>query len=996
MKDLTTTSKGSTARTGRGLQGSMPNPMRLFILSITVAGLALMITACGSNVENKQPPTTAVPLTHQVADPNIQYFVDTLYGELISHNCVNCHATNESKSDQPFADPNNPNVAYNSAVSMLGMDPTTLAYLKGLVITDPPVPPSPPTIFQSKVSGGHQPWTSNPTADADKLGLQIIAWATLVQTDGLIDDEPDDTESKLVAPPDDSPRSTIAINSDNRDAQKAVFETTVYPVLRGSGPGTDDPRCSQCHNRNANIPATPYFADDDSDLAFDELVDNDKVNLNKAAASRIYIRLFQDSHNCWSACGPGVAGDDDTVLAAINAWISAPVNQQGQEFDSSAYNNSSALFLSDGQVTSGGVRYDRWVIAKYDFSEGSGLLVNDSSGVAPLLPLTLSSANNCQWLSNYGVVFNDNCQARSQSVAQSLKLYDQIVPRGEYTIEAWIVPNNEAQEGPAVIASYSAGSSARNFTIGQATEYYVFANRNSGMANNGAIVGASNQNAEPQLSVDDGDDDTHFDHVVTTNLQHLVMTYDTVTGRKLYVDGTPVLCETESTSTPLCLQVRAPDNINVVIGNILTWNPGYLFTLGSETNGDNQWRGAIRMLAIHNRALTQAQIKMNFDASVGQKFNLLFSVGDRDTDGDGTNDGTGFTGVPDNSYIWFQVSQYDYYSYLFSSPRFVVLDDAYDPRTITSFNIQRMRIGLNGKEPAVGQAYSRMGPFNDKMPGLIEGSNYMQVPPTPPSTADWTLPPTWSLSTMGTVIAQENGVNGDQFFLTFEVIAGETIERELGVPATLSVTYGAGPAYVVGVRTFNEIIASMGEVTGIDPASFDPPTQEKIAGLDLVSGLKAQMPATETLEGFISTQQMAISTLAGYFCSALVDSANPDGFFGLNNGTLNSPVGSAFPQGPPVNNTNRDLVINNLISKIARQQTGNELATQPEISVIRGELETLANGVDGQGNSIGLMNRCTPTLDDNTTQDCTGSVRTKTIVKAMCMAVLASAAVTQQ
>ena len=40
---------------------------------------------------------------------------------------------------------------------------------------------------------------------------------------------------------------------------------------------------------------------------------------------------------------------------------------------------------------------------------------------------------------------------------------------GEYSIEAWVVPANVTQEGPARIISYSAGDSNRNFTLGHAS-----------------------------------------------------------------------------------------------------------------------------------------------------------------------------------------------------------------------------------------------------------------------------------------------------------------------------------------------------------------------------------------------------------------------------------------------------------------------------------------------------------------------------------------------
>ncbi len=62
------------------------------------------------------------------------------------------------------------------------------------------------------------------------------------------------------------------------------------------------------------------------------------------------------------------------------------------------------------------------------------------------------------------------------------------------------------------------------------------------------------------------------------------------------------------------------------------------------------------MVAIHNRALTLAQIQQNYAAGVGQKYFLLFNVAD-------------LTGVP-QGYVMMTVSLNDSFSYLFTNPTF--------------------------------------------------------------------------------------------------------------------------------------------------------------------------------------------------------------------------------------------------------------------------------------------------------------------------------------
>ena len=92
------------------------------------------------------------------------------------------------------------------------------------------------------------------------------------------------------------------------------------------------------------------------------------------------------------------------------------------------------------------------------------------------------------------------------------------------------------------------------------------------------------------------------------------------------------------------------------------------------------------MVAVHNRALTEPQIQQNFDAGVGQKFFLLFSV-------------SHLINVPE-SYIVFEASIFDSYAYLFRAPFFISLDPTAAPDGI---DVEGIRIGINGVEVPVGQ-----------------------------------------------------------------------------------------------------------------------------------------------------------------------------------------------------------------------------------------------------------------------------------------------------
>ena len=96
-------------------------------------------------------------------------------------------------------------------------------------------------------------------------------------------------------------------------------------------------------------------------------------------------------------------------------------------------------------------------------------------------------------------------------------------------------------------------------------------------------------------------------------------------------------------------------------GTLANWDDTFALVLGNETSNNRQWQGVIRFAAVHDRALTPAQIQQNFAAGVGERYFLLFNV-------------TTLTGMP-QSYIMFEVSQYDSYSYLFTQA------DVHQPRS---------------------------------------------------------------------------------------------------------------------------------------------------------------------------------------------------------------------------------------------------------------------------------------------------------------------------
>src|SRR5690349_5558371 len=154
-------------------------------------------------------------------------------------------------------------------------------------------------------------------------------------------------------------------------------------------------------------------------------------------------------------------------------------------------------------------------------------------------------------------------------------------------------------------------------------------------------------------------------------LQHVVMTYSPIEGRRFYVNG-----------------VYTGDTDAQGGGSLAEWDDTFALVLGNETSTNRQWEGVLRLVAIHNRVLTPAQIMQNFEAGVGEKYFMLFNV-------------SHLVSVPD-AYVMLEAQQLDSYGIQFSKPTFISLNaDA----TVTNLPLKGIRIGVNGSDNGHGQAY---------------------------------------------------------------------------------------------------------------------------------------------------------------------------------------------------------------------------------------------------------------------------------------------------
>lgn len=845
---------------------NMKTPMRASNLSMfriasrLVAVTALGLAGCSGGADtaqnpNTQPPTSGPTYTGPApATSDIQAFRVNFWENIRgADRCGNCH--NAGGQAPQFARSDDVNQAYQQANGVVNREN----------------PSQSPIV--TKVAGGHNCWRGDPAACASDLTRWIQNWVGAAGTGGK--------QIELIEPPLRDPAAGKRFpgvddpNPPNSPTAQTLF-TPVYEKL--------DQWCSGCHQSNSASAQSPYFAEgsfpadsNQNSAAFKTAYNAaiPKINLDNPALSRFVIRLRDESHNCFSDCA-----DDARVLQEL---IQAMADQiQLPEIDPDQV-LSKALTLYDGTVASGGSRYEANMIALYEFKTGQGQVAFDTSGVAPAADLNL--IGDVSWVGGWGInIRGDNVRpGKAQaSTTTSRKFHQLITATGEYSIEAWVVPGNVTQED-ARIVSYSGSTTARNFTLGQQLYNYEFFGRST----------ASGPNGDPKLSTDDDAER------LQASLQHVVMTFDPVAGRRIYVNG-------EFTG----------DVDGAGGGTLGDWDNSFAFVLGNEVSNNRQWTGVIRLVAIHNRALNAAQIRQNFDAGVGEKFFLLFGI-------------SHIVDVP-KSYIMFEATQYDSFSYLFTNPKYISLDPAAMPGSIA---LKGMRIGVNGVEAEVGQAYRLIDT-------AITDSQY--------SAATGTL-----ISPVGTIIPLQQGPTLDEFFLCFEQLGPRSNVCTDFIPGTAPGRVYAAAVSDIGVKRFDAINATMASVTGVDPND----TKVKAT----YANVRQSLPAVNDLDGFLSSHQTAIAQLALQYCSVMMDNPQTRSTF-FGNGVN---FASNLAAGPE-----RDAFIDVLFDKGI-----GAMGSQPDEAAAKGRLNTL--------------------IGDLCTAGC-GNQRTITVLKAACGATLGSAAVLVQ
>ena len=384
------------------------------------------------------------------------------------------------------------------------------------------------------------------------------------------------------------------------------------------------------------------------------------------------------------------------------------------------------------------------------------------------------------------------------------------------------------------------------------------------------------------------------DEVLQATLQHVVVNFDPIDGRSIYVNGELVA---EDTAQP---------------GNLNDWDDTFALAIGNEVDNQQLWMGTVRLLAIHNRVLTAEQIFQNFDAGVGEKFFLLFGI-------------SHLIDVPE-AYIMFEVSQFDDYAYLFNTPVFISLDD--EATIPDGLVIDGIRIGVNGQEAAIGQTYANIN---------VTLNN-----------ADYDSTTGFPLSDLGALVPVDKGAEFDQFFVSFDQIGSQSYDRPVETPPDPPAPVPAEEQSDIGVRTFDEVNQTLSSVTTI------PVTNATVQST--FDTVRQQLPTVENVEGFLSSHQSGVMQLSVAYCTALVsDTTRRAAFFpGFDFG---APFATAFA-GSGKDQIIQPLLQGLLAHDIDLGGSTDSLDSQPAPVDVEIELSGLIDNMSGSNTTTAVIATC--------------------------------------
>lgn len=446
---------------------------------------------------------------------------------------------------------------------------------------------------------------------ADDLRSGLDDWAAAAQAhlDSTSRGQPNSTVVRSSAP---ASMSTPVVGGTVPQAMdEQFFAQTLHPVL--ADPGISGLVCATCHLSPTamNVPPTASFAA--YDLAAAYAGTRGRVSFAAPMSSLLVTKLAQ-GHFCvlGESCDTGSAA----IASQIAAWAQLRedyiASDQGGPKPLTEIGRlaSAGMRLADGVIGERG-RVKDAVIAKWEFNEGAGNVIRDTSGVGPPLDLAIS---DMEWAHDGLKSFAGKAQGTQAGSAKILNMITGAAGSGQFTLEAWLTPDQVDSNGR--IASLDRGGFSMRYADGAEGRYHFESAEQYSLLSDPGVP-----QAEQRV--------------------HLVMTYDAANGKRIYADG----------------QLVATDQA----AQTLTLLSDQVFILGrlpADGAMDQAYHGKFHFFAIHRRSLTAAEIAQNYAAGFEKPLILRFDISQ-------------VAGI-EGSYIQLNGVDFDEQSYLLHSPRITV------------------------------------------------------------------------------------------------------------------------------------------------------------------------------------------------------------------------------------------------------------------------------------------------------------------------------------
>lgn len=229
------------------------------------------------------------------------------------------------------------------------------------------------------------------------------------------------------------------------------------------------------------------------------------------------------------------------------------------------------LITIEDRITAG-------LVALYEFDEGSGSVIYDTSGYLTALNLDINNVANVSWV-NGGLDVVSATHITSQSNAT--KIIDACQATNEFTFELWVQPEQAIQpisgSGPSRIITIGNTISENNIVIGHGNQLGGASARISPR-----VFGLVN--LESSLSV-------------TATPMHIVYTRDSSNNAVLYINGVQDVSGTQA----------------VTLSS--SWTDDQILRLANSIGLNRAWYGTYYLVAIYNRDLSSAEVLQNYNAS---------------------------------------------------------------------------------------------------------------------------------------------------------------------------------------------------------------------------------------------------------------------------------------------------------------------------------------------------------------------------------------------